>query len=95
MTFTNRPFGDKKRTYPPKDAPEVEADVKNYKSAAEAARDIGRGIAAMRQTHRGPMLLVVQVLSSHGCQGRRPLHASHVTALHDIDNFLAVAKDTS
>jgi hypothetical protein len=39
----------------------VEADVKNYKSAGEAARDIGRGIAAMRQTHRGPMLLVVQV----------------------------------
>ena len=39
----------------------MEADVKNYKSAAEAARDIGRGIAAMRQTHRGPMLLVVQV----------------------------------
>lgn len=43
------------------EAPEVEADVKNYKSSSEAARDIGRGIAAMRQTHRGPMLLVVQV----------------------------------
>jgi hypothetical protein len=43
----------------------VEADVKNYKSAAEAARDIGRGIAAMRQTHRGPMLLVVQVCCVH------------------------------
>lgn len=43
----------------------MEADVKNYKSAAEAARDIGRGIAAMRQTHRGPMLLVVQVCCVH------------------------------
>ena len=73
----------------------MEADVKNYKSGAEAARDIGRGIAAMRQTHRGPMLLVVQVLSLQRCQGRRPLHPSHVTALHDIDYFLEVAKDTS
>lgn len=44
------------------EAPEVVADVLHVKSAADAGRDIGRGIAGMRQTHRGPVLLVVQVL---------------------------------
>jgi len=39
----------------------VDCDVLHVKSAAEAGREVGRAIGGMRQTHRGPMLLVVQV----------------------------------
>lgn len=59
------------------------ADVLHVKLAAEAGRDIGRGIAAMRQTHRGPMMLVVQVR----CCCRSELVGVHrVFVTHRADN---------
>lgn len=64
----------------------MDCDVLHVKSAAEAGREMGRAIGGMRQTHRGPMLLVVQVplfmrvpeltlerLTSGNCKKRRAL----------------------
>ena len=43
------------------EAPEVACRVEFVKSGAEAGRNVAGALAAMRQMHRGPMLLVVQV----------------------------------
>lgn len=47
--------------YTSQEAPEVECEVVQVKSVADAGREVARSIGGMRQTHRGPMLLVVQV----------------------------------
>ena len=50
------------------EATEVACDVLHVKTAGDAGREISRAIGGMRQTNRGPMLLVVQVGLLWACE---------------------------